>query len=243
MMHNDAHQPSRQPWKMRGVVAILFILSGCIDMAPGQGQVLNTETNLPIEDVEVRFDCQVGANIEGFRTLRIVSVLTDKQGIFRFTRKDLRGCQFGTLTARKDGYVNLSGADQVYESMNRAHGFWLAPQAEAAMRKLKNLHASTIKTKANEKTFPFSEGPKVVYSQLFYRFVMSKSIAKTERERQFVIDNYCSRLIEQYAQLSIEDKEALPKQREWVSTEPSMTQVTVNHEREVLGTCRGVVAP
>jgi hypothetical protein len=238
MMHNNAHQPSRQFWKIRCILTILFILSGCNDMAPGQGQVLNTETNLPIEGVEVRFDCQVGANVESVRTLRIVSVLTDKQGIFRFTREDLRGCQFGTLTARKDGYVNLSGADQVYESMNRNHGFYLAPQTEAAMRKLKNLYASTIKTKANEKTYPFSEGPKVVYSQLFYRFVMSKSIAKTEREHQFVIDNYCSRLIEQYAQLSIEDKEAVARQREWVHTEPTMTQVTVNHEKEVLGTCR-----
>ncbi len=225
------------------IFLISFLLNGCSDIAPGQGQVLDTETKLPIEGAEVRFDCQVGENLEGVRTLRIVSVLTDKQGIFKFSRTDVRGCQFGSLEAHKQGYENLSGTDQVFGSMNNAHGFWLAPQADAAMRKLKALYSTTIKTKDNERTFPFTESQKVIYSHLFYRFVASKSIAKTEQERQFVVDNHCSRLIALYGRLSTEDKEATTKLSEWVHTEPSITYVTVNHEKEVLTTCRGAFTP
>ena len=225
------------------IILISFALSGCNDIGPGQGQVLDAESNLPIEGVDVRFDCQVGENIEGFRTLRVVSVITGKQGIFKFTREDVRGCRFGSLDARKDGYENVSGTDTVYGTINNTHGFWLVPQAKAAMHKLKGLYSTTIKTRDNESTFPFTQSQKVVYSHLFFRFVQSKSIAKTEPERQFVLDNYCSRLIALYDQLSTEDKDALTKLREWVYTEPKITYVTVNHENEVLTTCRGTFPP
>lgn len=225
------------------IILIFFVLSGCSDISPGQGQVLDAEKNLPIVGVEVLFDCQVGENIEGFRTLRVVSVITDKQGIFKFTRGDVRGCQFGSLDARKDGYENLSGTDMVFGSINNTHSFLLVPQAQAAMHKLKGLYFTTIKTRDNESTFPFTQGPKAIYSHLFFRFVQSKSIAKTERERQFVLDNYCSRLIALHDQLSTEDKEAVTKQSEWVNTEPKMTYVTINHENEVLTTCRGAFTP
>ena len=225
------------------VMLIFFALSGCSDISPGQGKVLDAKTELPIEGVKVFFDCQVGENIEGYRTLRVVSVMTDKQGIFKFTREDVRGCQFGSLDARKDGYENLSGTDMVYGSINNTQGFWLVPQAEAAMVKLMGLYFTTIKTQDNESAFPFTQGPKAIYSHFFFRFVQSKSIAKTERERQFVLDNYCSRLIALYDQLSTEDKEVLTKQSEWVNTEPKMTYVTINHENEVLTTCRGTFTP
>jgi len=89
----------------------------------------------------------------------------------------------------------------------------------------------------DERSFPFSQGRQVVYDHLFQRFVVSKSIAKTER--RFVIDNYCARLVDLYGQLSAQEKESLAAQREWVNTEPTMTYMAVDHAKEVLGTCRG----
>jgi hypothetical protein len=225
------------------LISIVFALTACTDISPGGGQVLDTETNLPIEGVEVLFDCEVGVNIEGVRSLRIVRTLTDAKGMFWFGFKDLRGCSFGSLTASKEGYENLSGpSDMVYGSLNRAHGFWFAPKDKAAMRKLKNLYGPTVKTKKMEKMYPFAQGPKFIYLDMFERFVQSKSIAKTKIEHQFVIDNYCSRLVSTYESLLPMDKEALSKQSQWIQTEPQITLVSINHEKEVLSFCHGISA-
>jgi hypothetical protein len=125
------------------IIPIALALGGCNQIAPGQGRVLDTETNLPIAGVEVNFDCQVGVNLESSRTLRNASVLTDDQGVYRFTRAHVRGCEFGTLSAQKAGYENLSGKESVWHTLD-GYGFYLAPQAEATMRRLKLIHSATV---------------------------------------------------------------------------------------------------
>lgn len=223
------------------VVPIALALGGCNGIGPGQGRVLDTETNQPIAGVELRFDCQVGHNIESYRTLRIVSVFTNDQGVYRFTNRDVSGCQFGSLSPYKTGYENMSGKELIWHSLD-GYVFQLAPQAEATMRRLKIIHSATIKNASNAATHPFSS-PKAEYGWVFFRFIDSRNMAKTDRERQFVKDSYCSRLIGLDERLSPAERDEITREREMVHTDSSAAWMTIDHGKEVLGTCNGASPP
>ncbi len=101
--------------KVATAFACGLIVAGCIE--PGEGRVFDSETGLPIADARVRFQCQVGVNLESWRTIAVLEAVTDKNGVYRFGRSDTRKCDSGVLSASKAGYESLSADELIWRTV------------------------------------------------------------------------------------------------------------------------------
>lgn len=217
------------------LVFLGFVVAGCIES--GQGRVIDSETGQPIADAHVRFECQVGVNIESWRTIDVLEAVTDQNGVYRFNRSDTWKCDSGVLSANKAGYESLSENELIWHTVG-GYTFQLAPAAEATLRRLKILYRATIKDEKNAKTYPFSS-PGAEYQSMYLRFMQSRSIAKTPAENAFVVQNYCPRLAALHANLSPAELEQLVNKEEWVRLPSTALRVRFDHEANVVAYCAG----
>ena len=211
-----------------------IVLAGCIEA--GVGRVIDSETKLPIAGAEVRFECQASANIESWRTLRLVVPVTDDKGFYRFSRWDLLGCEAGYLSARKKGYVSLSGSEIIWHTVN-GYVFQMAPEADAKLRILKLMHGATVRTERNARSTAFSS-TRAEYHSIYFSFINSRNISVTPREKAFVIENYCARLTGLYERLSPQDRVEIAREKEMVTTQMPMGWATIDHEAQVVAYCK-----
>lgn len=197
--------------------------------------MVDSETGRPIADVRVRFRCQVGVNLESWRTIAVLDAVTDQNGVYRFGPSDTWKCDSGVLSANKAGYESLSADELIWRTVG-GYTFQLAPAAEATLRRLKILHSATIKDEKNAHTHPFSS-PGAEYQWVYLRFMQSRSIAKTPGENAFIAQSYCARLAALHANLSPAERGQLVNKEEWVTMPSTALRVRFDHEANVVAYC------
>jgi hypothetical protein len=215
--------------------AVGLIVAGCIE--PGEGRVVDSETGRPIAAASVRFRCQVGVNLESWKTIAVLETVTDQNGAYRFGSSDTWKCDSGVLSANKAGYESLSPDELIWRTVG-GYTFQLAPAAEATLRRLKILHSATIKDATNARTHPFSS-PGAEYQWVYLRFMQSRSIAKTPDANAFIAQNYCARLAALHATLSPAERAQLVNKEEWVTMPSTALRVRFDHEANVVAYCAG----
>lgn len=200
-------------------------------MAGGVGTVLDLLTNEPIPNARVTLECLRQRFGHGFDKVRDVVVTTDASGQFQFSRLDVWGCDFGYVHAKKEGYAETASVDIRYGYTDYEHipsRISLTPVAELNMQALRYEHAMA--------SGRYSSGAHE-YLSVYKAFLQSKLIAETPREKAFVTEKYCSRLIALYASLSREDKEGMQPYTIEYGWKGMRHRGRVDHEKEVALWC------
>jgi len=221
------------------LAAATFLLCGCIE--PGEGRAIDSESGQPLAGVHVLFARADRVNIESSRTIDEFESVTDERGVYRFSRSQTGQCDHGVLRASKPGYVLMSSPFELVWNTVAGYTFQFAPEAEATLRRLRILHSATVKTAENAGTAPF-ESPNAEYEWTYLRFMQSKTIASTPREKAFVVENYCARLAALDGRLSAQERAAFLGRKEWVSVGPQTFQVSFDHATQVTAWCKGAGA-
>jgi hypothetical protein len=235
--------PSLLRTRTSRVIALCVVAAGLTlefagNVHSGKGQVVDSKTGLPMAGVVMLFDCKTSSGLEGWRTLRSVSAETNAKGVFRFTLWDLRGCDIGSLSAYKKGYVNLTGSRLIWIAGSVDGSiFEMAPEADANLRRLEIMHTATVKNADNANTSPF-ESTRAEYHWVYFRFIDSKPLARTPDEKAFVVENYCARLRDLYKALSPEQRIELAKEKEMVRTRMPVNWHAIDHAGEVIAYCK-----
>jgi len=174
------------------------------------GRAVDWTTQQPIEGARVVFDCMSDATnrVEGHDHLRTVTHLTDSDGRYEFSSKDLKGCTVFNFSGSKQGYVGAypSGED-VLAGRHVPRRLVLVKQSDQAFYDLQgrvpdpNLHVRLAKT---GEIIPLGD-----YEQWYRAFFEAKRIATTDREIAFVRKQFCTHLEELFATLSDQDKLSL----------------------------------
>jgi len=189
-------------------------------MQPGAGVVLDTTTQQPVPDAEVALDCQRGTGFHTTEQVRVVSTRTDAAGRYRFEGRDVAGCDFAFVHPAKPGYADASRLAPRYAYTSYSHippVRYLTPASDVGMLRLASLDsgprqqifpAGRLPT-AEERDAPANESAAHEYDRLFEALYPSKWIAETEKEKRFVLDRYCRRMADLYAQMSEADKSSV----------------------------------
>jgi hypothetical protein len=225
------------------VIALCVVAAGLTfefagNVHSGKGQVVDSKTGLPMAEVLMLFECQTSSGPHGWRTLRQVNAETDAKGVFRFNLWDLRGCEIGSLSAYKKGYVNLSGSALIWiDGSVGGYKFEMAPEADANLRRLEIMHTAAVKNADNANTSPF-ESTRAEYHWVYFRFIDSKPLARTPDEKAFVVENYCARLRDLYKSLSPEERLELAKEKEMRQRMGRVGMHAIDHAGEVIAYCK-----
>ncbi len=217
------------------LAAAAALLCGCIEA--GEGLAIDSESGQPIAGAQVVFQCEVGTNIESSRTIAEFESITDERGVYRFSQSQTRRCDHGVLRARKPGYELMSSPFELVWKSVDGYTFQFAPQAEATLRRLRILHSATVKNAANARTDPFAS-PQAEYEWTYLRFMQSKAIAGTPREKAFVMENYCARLAALDRRLAPAERAAFLGRKQWVNVGSQTFQATFDHTAEVAAWCK-----
>jgi hypothetical protein len=235
--------PSLLRTRTSRVIALCVVAAGLTlefagNVHSGKGQVVDSKTGLPMAEVEMLFKCETSSGLENWRTLRWVSAETNAKGVFHFNLWDLRGCDIGSLSAHKEGYVNLTGSQLIWIAGSvDGYIFEMAPEADANLRRLEIMHNATVKRADNADTSPF-ESTRAEYHWVYFRFIDSKLYARTTLEKEFVVENYCERLADLYKALSPEQRIELAKEKEMVATRMPVNWHAIDHAGEVIAYCK-----
>lgn len=188
------------------------------------GRVLDTTSNLPVQNASVTLRCQKN-KFHGSRTIRTVSVKTDKNGEFQFSLWYVRGCDFGFIKPSKKGY-ETSG------SIHVGYSQWDYQSVPAVLYLTKNSDVRMLRLEAL--AYPFTSD---TYSPLYRNFVRSKAIAETDREIQYVVDKYCGKLASLYVQLNASEKATIASRSYSFVWQGVAVPEDHNYKREVVRFC------
>jgi len=189
-------------------------------MQAGGGVVLDTSTDQPVPGAEVTLDCQRGTGFHTTEQVRLARTMTDAAGRYRFESRDVAGCDFAFVHVSKAGYADAAHLAPRYAYTDYARipaARYLTPVADAGMVRLVSLDsgprqqifpAGRLPT-AEEQSAPPNESAAHEYDRLFEAFYRSKWIAATGKETEFVIERYCARMSELYAQMTEADRESV----------------------------------
>jgi hypothetical protein len=174
------------------------------------GRTIDWTTKEPIAGVKVVFDCSADATnrLEGHDYLRTVTHVTDSEGRYEFSSKDLQGCTLFRFIGSKEDYSgSYPSSDDVLAGRHIPRLLILVKRSDQAFFDLQgrapkpDLHVTWAKT---GEIIPVGD-----YKQWYRAFFEAKRIAKTDREIAFVREQFCAHLEDLYAKLSEEDKLSL----------------------------------
>jgi hypothetical protein len=177
------------------------LLAGCADgsVTPGSGVVLNQLHRTPVAQASVTFICygrRLGSLMHGSYEDRRVQVTTDGAGRFNFSRKDVAGCEYGSLYAEFTGQVQSSGAAiprTIAGPVTKIPDHLYVMEAPDVIPvRLRMLAAPT--------NSDFRDAV-VGYETLFRSFAEAKTIASEEHRAQLVA-TYCRPLTAMWGRLS-----------------------------------------
>ncbi|MFC5499078.1 carboxypeptidase-like regulatory domain-containing protein [Caenimonas terrae] len=207
----------------------LWLLAGALtslsasgqQMLGGDGQVLDTTTQQPIEGATVAMECRRTLLGHGSAKVRDVTVTSDKDGMYQFSFLQVVGCDFAYVRVRKPGYqdsaeIHVGYAYTNYEKIPRYR--YLTADADVVMLRLT---AITPSRSGNVFHLDGSPAHAEEYRAWYEAFLQAKDIAQTERERQFVQERYCRNLPELYSMLNEKEKASManyPFQYQWRGT-------------------------
>jgi hypothetical protein len=214
------------------VVALAVLASVLIaGLDYGEGKVVSTETGLPIAGVEVQFECEKG-KLHGSELVRVATSVTGADGIYRFGWSDIRGCDRGVLRVKRHGYVGFPPSEIIWRSV-AGHVFHMAPEEEAVMRTMK-FWLSATQPAGSLRSHPT---PKAEYEYVYFRFLNSRNVARTPREKSFVVESYCARLLGLYGKLTPPERDELRSKKEMITTRSPARWETIDHEGQVAVAC------
>ncbi|HET7343269.1 MAG TPA: hypothetical protein VFL90_17510, partial [Methylomirabilota bacterium] len=187
-----------------------------LGMSPGGGVVLDTETDKPIAGAAVTLDCQ-RQHLHGSSHLKDVTSVADAAGRYVFSFWQVARCDLAYPRVAKDGYTQILHNWSDYRHV--PDYLYLTPLADAGLRRLRE------EARLTAGRFSVAQWE---YLALFGAFYKSKRMAATDREREFVAQTYCPRLLALYERLT-------PTERATVATysaAPAGGQ-RIDHQAEV----------
>ena len=226
-------------WVLGFILGLSLLTSALGQVSPGEGQVLNTSTERPIEGAKVILVCSK----QHFRladgntsVLRTVTVISGKDGAYAFSLFDVLGCSYTDVYAEKDGFVSSGQVAIRYQSHWHAipKVSYLTPEADVVMLRLRLL--GSYKTG----NVYFQDGRYAAgadYKGLYASFLEAKFIAQTGQEKDFVRAAFCQRLLDLHGSLSDDDKKDIRQYAVTVGFRGKYVDGKYDHDAEVVPFC------
>jgi hypothetical protein len=205
------------------------------------GRALDAKSHEPIAGVRMTLQCDRSQGLEGSRTIRKITRVTDSMGRYIFYRTEIWDCQFRTLFGEKEGYHSVGSNDLAVDlymdpNLNRI------PTIEYFMKDSDwvwmQLERGVALASGSSPSLYQGESPEATYTRWYTQFAEARRIATAPKEVEYVRGHYCPMLRSTYTQLSPEAKARMTKLRsqhrengQWVDVK------TTDYDQEVVPFC------
>jgi len=217
---------SRYSGSMAVVTTFLGGLCGCVSM--GSGQVLDLETNEPINGAAVELDCRRN-KFHGSDSVRRVRYETNEGGKYKFSFSDVIGCSWVIVDAEKEGYID---SDQLWPHSNRFYPYsipevlYLTKESDAEKVRIRYLCSSV-----------YLRLDRTWYDKNYVSFMEAKARAITNEDRKTVSKCFCGPLLTIYESLNDDDINWLRSRSRTQYIGGKYINAKIDHEREVIPYC------